>query len=63
MIINVDLDTWELGYADGQFGRPSQCLANLDSLSYSIGYSEGRAAHAGADRNQSARRRASSFHG
>jgi hypothetical protein len=62
MMINIDLDSWELGYADGQFGRLSQCPANLDSFSYSSGYCEGRACHAGTDRNQSARRRASSFH-
>jgi hypothetical protein len=59
MIINIDLDSWEVGYADGHFGRLSQCPANLDSLSYSSGYYEGRACHAGTDRNQSARRRAS----
>jgi hypothetical protein len=62
MVINIDLDSWELGYADGQFGRLSQCPANLDSFSYSSGYCEGRACHAGTDRNQFARRRVSSFH-
>jgi hypothetical protein len=56
MIINIDLDSWEVGYADGQFCRLSQCPANLDSFSYSSGYCEGRAGHAGDDRNQSARR-------
>jgi hypothetical protein len=32
MVINIDLDSWEVGYADGQFGRLSQCPANLDSF-------------------------------
>jgi hypothetical protein len=62
MIINIDLDSWEVGYADGHFGRLSQCPANLDSVSYSSGYYEGRACHTGTDRNQSARRPASNFH-
>jgi hypothetical protein len=30
--MQIDLDTWELGYADGKFGRPLQCPANLDSF-------------------------------
>jgi hypothetical protein len=59
MVINIDLDSWEVGYADGQFGRLSQCPANLESFSYSSGYCEGRACHVGTDRNQYARRRAS----
>src|SRR3984893_8129522 len=25
MVINIDLDSWEVGYADGQVSRPSQC--------------------------------------
>jgi hypothetical protein len=62
MIINIDLDSWEAGYTDGHFGRPSQCPASLDSFSYSTGYCVGRAGHAGTDRNQFARRRALSFH-
>ena len=62
MVINIDLDSWEVGYADGQFGHLSQCPANLDSFSYSSGYWEGRACHAATGTNQSARRRASSFH-
>jgi hypothetical protein len=37
MVINIDLDSWEVGYADGQFCRLSQCPANLDSFSYSSG--------------------------
>jgi hypothetical protein len=59
MVINIDLDSWEVGYADGQVSRPSQCPANLDSFSYSTGYCEGRACHVGTDRNQTARRRPS----
>src|ERR1700738_2195889 len=47
MVINIDLDSWEVGYADGQFGRLSQCPANLDSFSYSSGYCEGRACRGG----------------
>ena len=62
MVINIDLDSWEVGYADGQVSRLSECPANLDSFSYSSGYWEGRACHAGTGTNQSARRRASSFH-
>jgi hypothetical protein len=31
MIISIDLDSWEVGYADGQFGRLSQCPANCAS--------------------------------
>ena len=56
MIINIDLDSWEVGYADGRFDRRSQCPTNLDSFSYAAGYREGRAGHAGTDRNQFARR-------
>jgi hypothetical protein len=51
MMINIDLDSWEVGYADGQFDRRSQCPTNLDSFSYAAGYREGRAGHAGTDRN------------
>src|SRR5580693_346024 len=61
MVINIDLDGWEVGYADGQVSRLSQCPANLDSFSYSSGYWEGRACHAATGTNQSARRRAKSF--
>ena len=43
----IDLDSWETGYADGQLGRASQCPTDLDPLSYSSGYREGRAARAG----------------
>ena len=64
MIINIDrrlLDSWEVGYADGHVGRPSQCPASLDSFSYSTGYCVGHAGDAGTNRNRSARGRAKSF--
>jgi hypothetical protein len=38
----VDLDSWEAGYDDGLFGRPSQCTPSLDRLSYSNGYVQAR---------------------
>jgi hypothetical protein len=41
--MTIDLDSWEIGYADGQCGRPLQCPTNLDCFSYSSGYCEGRA--------------------
>ena len=50
MVMNIDLDSWEVGYTDGHLGRPSQCAVNLDSCSYSTGYCVGRARHAGTDR-------------
>jgi hypothetical protein len=56
MVINIDLDSWEVGYADGEFGRPSQCPANLDSFSYSNGYCEGRAFQAVIDKKSAYRR-------
>src|SRR5438477_11444332 len=34
----IDLDSWEEGYSDGLLGRPSQCTAALDRVSYSTGY-------------------------
>jgi hypothetical protein len=46
VLMIIDLDSWEAGYADGQLCRPSQCPANLDPLSYSSGYGEGRACRA-----------------
>jgi hypothetical protein len=46
----IDLHSWEAGYADGQLGRALQCPDNLDGLSYSSGYCEGRAAKAGKSR-------------
>jgi hypothetical protein len=43
----IHLDSWETGYADGQLGRASQCPTDLDPLSYSNGYREGREGRAG----------------
>ena len=43
MTIEIDLDSWEAGYADGRSGRLPQCPDNLDPFSYSSGYWEGRA--------------------
>jgi hypothetical protein len=39
----IDLDSWEAGYYDGLLGCPSQCMADLDSFSYSSGYCQARA--------------------
>ena len=39
----VDLDSWEAGYYDALLGRPSQCTASLDQVSYSSGYGQARA--------------------
>jgi hypothetical protein len=39
----IDLDSWEEGYSDGLLGRPSQCTAGLDGVSYSSGYCQARA--------------------
>ena len=47
--MRIDVDSWEIGYDDGQFGRPSQFgllsqfPITLDWFSYSSGYCEGRA--------------------
>ena len=60
--MQIDLDSWELGYADGQFGRPLQCPANLDCFSYSSGYREGRAYLAGTHTDQVVHRYARSSH-
>ena len=57
--MNIDLDSWEVGYADGVLGRQAQCAVNLNSFSYSTGYCEGRASHTRIDRDRSARRRPS----
>jgi len=40
--MNIDLDSWEAGYADGQRGRPPQCAIDLDQVSYSSGFCQGR---------------------
>jgi hypothetical protein len=44
--MNIDLDSWEAGYADGQRGRPPQCAIGLDQVSYLSGFCHGRAWHA-----------------
>jgi hypothetical protein len=41
--MNIDLDSWEAGYADGQHGRPPQCGIGLDQVSYLSGFCHGRA--------------------
>ena len=40
----IDLESWEVGYGDGHVGRPFECPANRDQVSYAIGYSRGRTA-------------------
>src|SRR2546423_1101057 len=35
--MNIDLDSWEAGYAHGQQGRPPRCAINLDQVSYLSG--------------------------
>jgi hypothetical protein len=39
----IDLDSWEAGHSDALLGRPSQCTASLDQVSYSSGYSQAHA--------------------
>jgi len=39
----IDLDSWEAGYYDALLGRPSQCIASLDQVSYSSGYHQAHA--------------------
>ena len=46
---SIDLDSWELGYADGQFGTRFRTRVGV-----------GRAVYVGTGKKQSARRRASS---
>jgi hypothetical protein len=41
--MNIDLDSWEAGYADGQYGRSPQCAIGLDQVSYLSGFCHGRA--------------------
>jgi hypothetical protein len=41
--MNIDLGSWEAGYADGQHGRPPRCAVGLDQVSYLSGFCEGRA--------------------
>jgi hypothetical protein len=57
----IDLDSWEMGYSDGQQGRPSQERADLDLFSYSSGYVQGRTQephHPQPSRRQAAQPRA-----
>jgi hypothetical protein len=44
--MNIDLDSWEAGYADGQHGRSPQCAIRLDQVSYLSGFCHGRARRA-----------------
>ena len=41
--MNIDLDSWEAGYAHGQQGRPPRCAIELDQVSYMSGFCHGRA--------------------
>jgi hypothetical protein len=41
--MNIELDSWEAGYADGLYARRSQCAVGLDQVSYLSGYCQGRA--------------------
>jgi hypothetical protein len=41
--MNIDLGSWEAGYADGQHGRSPQCAVGLDQVSYLSGFCQGRA--------------------
>jgi hypothetical protein len=44
--MNIDLDSWEAGYAHGQQGRPARCAIELDQVSYLSGFCHGRARRA-----------------
>ena len=44
--MNIDLDSWEAGYADRQYGRSPQCEIGLDEVSYLSGFCHGRARRA-----------------
>jgi hypothetical protein len=44
--MNIDLDSWEAGYADGQHRRSPQCAIGLDQVSYLSGFCHGRARRA-----------------
>ena len=41
--MNIDLDSWEAGYADGLYARRSHCAVGFDQMSYLSGYCQGRA--------------------
>ena len=56
----IDLDSWEMGYADGQNGHGFQRRVDVDPLSYSSGYVQGRAQelhHPQSSRRQPAQQR------
>jgi hypothetical protein len=52
----IDLESWEVGYADGQFRRPAECPGDCDGVSYASGYREGRATRDGNGRQARLRR-------
>ena len=41
--MNIDVGSWEAGYADGQRGLPPQCAVGLDQVWYLSGFCQGRA--------------------
>jgi hypothetical protein len=41
--MNIDLDSWEAGYAHGKQGRPPRCAIEFDQVSYLSGFCHGRA--------------------
>jgi hypothetical protein len=41
--MNIDLDSWEAGYAHGQQGGPPRCAIDFDQVSYLSGFCHGRA--------------------
>jgi hypothetical protein len=41
--MNIDLDSWEAGYAHGQQGGLPRCAVDLDQVSYLSGFYHGRA--------------------
>jgi hypothetical protein len=55
----IDMDSWEAGYGDGLFGRPSQCTPDLDRFSYSSGYFQARAYRKGKQEAPQSTQRAS----
>ena len=57
----IDLDSWEMGYADGLNGHPSRPQADLDPFSYSSGYVQGRTQD--SHHPQSSRRQATQSRG
>jgi hypothetical protein len=40
----IDLDSWEIGCADGRLGRSPEYPVNRDQVSYFSGYVQGRRA-------------------